>query len=211
MKILLNAQVECTDNDCGRVVYIVINPVNDQVTHVVVKGDALHSTEYLVPVEFVAETKSDKIRLSCSKAELEQMEPFIKTTFIEEKVPDIIFGGDGMPGIGGYYSLPYVTPEKTVYQPIDEQQLPAGELAVRRGARVEATDGTVGHVDEFVINPQNNLITHLVMREGHLWGKKEVVIPLAAIKETDQDTVFLKFNKHQIEALPTFPLHRRWS
>jgi hypothetical protein len=25
------------------------------------------------------------------------------------------------------------------------------------------------------------------------------------------DTVFLKLDKHQIEALPTFPLHRRWA
>jgi len=43
---------------------------------------------------------------------------------------------------------------------------------VRRGTRVEATDGHVGHVDEFVVNPENGHITHSVMREGHLWGKK---------------------------------------
>ena len=85
---------------------------------------------------------------------------------------------------------------------------------MRRGTRVEATDGYVGHVDEFVVNPENGHITHLVMREGHLWGQKDVIIPLSAMgdpRKESEDTVFLKLDKHQIESLPTFPLHRRWA
>ena len=46
------------------------------------------------------------------------------------------------------------------------------------------------------------------MREGHLWGQKEVVIPLLAVKEVHQNSVVLRLSKHQIETLPTFPLHR---
>jgi PRC-barrel domain len=99
----------------------------------------------------------------------------------------------------------------TVYVPEETQQIPPGELAVRRGTRLEATDGYVGHVDEFVVNPVNGHITHLVMREGHLWGQKDVIIPLSAMGDTREDTVFLKLDKHQIESLPTFPLQRRWS
>ena len=37
MEIPLQAQVECTDGLCGRSVYVLINPVTDQVTHLVVK------------------------------------------------------------------------------------------------------------------------------------------------------------------------------
>ncbi len=111
----------------------------------------------------------------------------------------------------GFYYFPYVTSEKTVYELVKNRQIPLGELAVRRGTRVEATDGYVGHIDEFVINPENSHITHLVMREGHLWGKKDVILPLSVMGETQGDTVFLKIDKHQIESLPTFPLQRRWS
>lgn len=94
---------------------------------------------------------------------------------------------------------------------VEHQQIPPGELVVRRGTRVEATDGYVGHVDEFVVNSGNGDIAHLVMREGHLWGKKDVIIPLSAMGDALGDTMFLKLDKHQIESLPTFPVHRRWS
>jgi sporulation protein YlmC with PRC-barrel domain len=212
MEIPLNAQVECTDGVCGRSVYVLINPIIDQVTHLIVKEDSSPNTEYIVPVDWVAETITDTIRLRCSKTELEKMDPFIKTTFIEEKVPDRNYGyGGGYYGMGSYFYLPYVTPDITVQVPVENRHIPPSELAVSRGTRVEATDGYVGKVDEFVVNPENGHITHMVMREGHLWGKNDVTIPLSVIGDTGEDTVFLKIDKHQIESLSTFPVNRRWA
>jgi hypothetical protein len=211
MEIPLNAQVECTDGVCGRSVFVLINPVIEEVTHLVVREDS-SNVEYIVSVDVVSETIRDTIQLRCSKAELEKMDPFIKATFIEEKMPDKMFVyGGGMYGWGSYYYAPLVTPGVAVRVPVEEEQIPPGELAVRRGTRVEATDGYIGQVDEFVVNPENGHITHLVMREGHLWGQKDVIIPLSAMGETREDTVFLKLDKHQIGLLPTFPLRRRWS
>ena len=212
MEIPLNAQVECTDGVCGHSEYVLIDPVADKVTHVVVKEDSSPNTEYIIPVDSVAETIGDTIRLRWSKAELKKMDPFIKTEYIEEKAPDkhFVYIGGGT-GMGSYYYLPYVSAESSVYEAVEHEQIPSGELAVRRGTRVEATDGYVGKVDEFVVNPKNGHITHLVMREGHLWGKKDVIIPLSALGDTLEDTVFLKLDKHQIESLPTFPLKRSWS
>ena len=212
MEIPLNAPVECTDGVFGRSEYVLINPVIDQVTHLVVKGDSSPNTEYIVPIDFMNETIAETIHLCCSKAELEKMAPFIKTTFIEEKVPERNFGKvDGLHGMGSNYYLPYGSYGGTAQVAVEHQQIPAGELIVRRGTRVEAIDGYVGKVDEFVINPENGHITYLVMREGHLWGKKDVIIPLSAMGDTHEDTVFLKLDKHQIESLTAFHLHRRWS
>ncbi len=61
MEIPLKAQVECTDGDCGRSVCVLINPVIDQVTHLVVKEDSSPNTEYIVPVDSVAATFADAI------------------------------------------------------------------------------------------------------------------------------------------------------
>jgi hypothetical protein len=206
MEIPLNALVECTDGICGRSVYVLINPVIDQVTHLVVREDSSPNTKYIVPVDLVAETTSDTIRLRCTRVELEMMDPFIKTMVIQEKVHN-----RNLRYKGGMYTLPYVTSESSVQVTVEHLQIPPGELALRRGTRVKATDGCVGKVDEFVVNPKNCHNTHLVMREGHLFGKKDVIIPLSAMGDIHEDTVFLKLDKLQIEALPTFPLHRRWS
>ena len=209
MEIPLKAQVDCTNGICGRSEYVLINPQTDQVTNLVVRETASPNTEYVVPVELVSATIADTIQLHCSKAELEKMGKFVKTTYVEEKMPMMSPGYGG--GLGTYYYMPFVTAEMTVQVPEEQLQIPPGELGMTRGTRVEATDGYIGHVDEFVVNPKNNRITHLVMREGHLWGQKDVIIPLSAMGERRADSVFLKLDKSQVESLPTFPVHRRWS
>ncbi len=210
MEIPLNAQVECTDGVCGSSAYVLINPVTEQVTHLVVQEAVPHHNEYIVPVDLVTTTVEGTIQLSCSKADLEKMDPFLHTRFIKEQIPDYE-GNIGLSGMGSPYYWPYVSPDITVYGSMKDQQIPAGETAVFRGTRVKATDGYVGKVDEFVVDPENCQITHLVMREGHLWGKKDVIIPLSAIQDTEEDTVILNLDKHQVEALPTFPVHRHWA
>lgn len=209
MEIPLKAQVECTDGICGRSVYIVIDPVTEKVTHLVVRMTDAPNTEYVVPLDRVATTIDNVIHLHSSKADLAEMKTFTQTEFIEETVPGNSYGyGGGQYGMGAYYYLPYVTPDQTVLTPVEHQQIPPGELAVRRGTHVNATDGPVGKVDEFVINPANGQITYLVMREGHLWGQKHVIIPMSELADIREDTVFLKLDKQAVEALPTFPVHR---
>jgi sporulation protein YlmC with PRC-barrel domain len=210
MEIPLNAQVECKDGVCGHSVFVIINPVTEEVTHVVVREDTSPNTEYVVPVNIMDDTVADTIQLSCSQADLKKMDPFILTKYIEEKVSATDFAYSKIYGPGSVYYIPYNVPDITVSSPVEIPQVPPGELAVNRGTRVEATDGYVGKVDEFVVNPENCHITHLVMREGHLWGKKDVVIPISAIDKTYEDVVYLNLSKKQIEALPCIPVKRLW-
>jgi hypothetical protein len=46
---------------------------------------------------------------------------------------------------------------------------------------VRATDGRVGRVDEFLVDPESGNITHLCLRKDHLWGDKLVCIPVSEI------------------------------
>ena len=140
MEIPLQAQVECTDGVCGLSVYVLIDPVSDQVMHVVVR-ETSSNTEYIVPVGVISATIVDTIRLSCSKAELEKMTPFVKTEFVQEKVLDYAGYMGGASGMGTYYYMPYVTSEIRVPISAGHKQIPVGELAIHRGTRIEATDG----------------------------------------------------------------------
>lgn len=204
MNIPMNAKVQCTDGPCGESAALVGNPVTQSVTHVVVKSEQIRPPhERLVPVEKITETGHDWIRLACTKDELERMDPFVVTRYIQKKRPD----WSGPYAGGEYHESPYA-----IYASEGEREeverVPAGELAVHRGADVAATDGHIGTVGELVVEPTSGHITHLVLMEGHLWGKKEITLPLSAVDHVEGDTVYLRLEKAQVELLPAIPLKR---
>jgi sporulation protein YlmC with PRC-barrel domain len=89
------------------------------------------------------------------------------------------------------------------------EQIPPGELAVHRGTEVEAVDGYVGKVDEFLIDPLTGHITHLVLRKGHLWGERDITIPVSQIDRVASEAVYLKLNKDAVNELPGITMHRK--
>jgi sporulation protein YlmC with PRC-barrel domain len=207
MDVSVNAKVQCIDGPCGRLTYVVVNPITDRVTHVVVREDRFPHSEYVVDIEAVLEATPQTIRLRYTKDKLHQAEPFIITEYVKG---NMTHGPDGgAPYVGMPYLMwPYVVPEEMGELPIEHEQIPPGELAVRRGTHVEAVDGRVGQVDEFLVNPANGHITHLVMREGHLWGQKDVTIPVSEIEDIRENVVYLKLTKREIGALPAVSIRR---
>lgn len=79
---------------------------------------------------------------------------------------------------------------------------------MNKGAGVFATDGEVGKIDEFLINPDTYQITHLVLRQHNIFGKWIVTIPVSEIEQVDMDSVQLKLNKAAIKELPSVALSR---
>ena len=44
-------------------------------------------------------------------------------------------------------------------------------------------------------------MTHVLLQEGHLWGSKEVAIPIGAVTGVD-DGIALSLSKHDVQELP---------
>ncbi len=199
MDVPINAKVNCSDGPCGRSTRVILNPGTKKITHVVVaNGNAISETEYLVDVNRIMESDPNKIRLTVTREELAKMPVFSAAQFI----PSNLGGYTGIPYLMWPY-YPAMTPIK-----IEGKAIPVDELIIRRGARVNAIDGPVGKVDEFLIDPANTQITHLIMREGHLWGKREVTIPVSQIDHFKEETVFLRMTKMDVEKLPAVPVRR---
>jgi hypothetical protein len=198
MDIPINAKVSCLDGPCGQSVLVILKPTTQEITHFVVSNQSIPETEYLVSIDHIAESTPDNIKLNCRIEELTQMPIFARSEF----VPSDLIGFAG----SSYLMWPYYVPLATYITP-EQEHIPAGELAIRRGAGVEASDGHAGRVDEFLINPTNDHISHLVMREGHLWGRKDVTIPVSQIDHFANNVVYLKLSKQEIEKLPSIPVH----
>jgi sporulation protein YlmC with PRC-barrel domain len=201
MDIPVNAEVFCKDGLCGRSTGVVLEPKTEKVTHVVVKEKESPHKEILVPITDVLAATPDSINLRQDLSEMASLQPFLETEYVQVDIP--------RPAGGIYYMTPYVYPQAETIS-VEHEAIPADELAVRRGAEVEATDGRVGRVDEFLVDPETDHITHLVLREGHLWGQKDVTIPISEIEHIEENTVHLKLSKREIGALPALALNRKW-
>ncbi|NTV64613.1 MAG: hypothetical protein HGA65_13930 [Oscillochloris sp.] len=199
MDLPINATVACADGPGGHSTAIILNPVSNAITHLVVREPGLLGVERMAPVEIVTESTPELIRLRCTRDELADLPPFMTTSYLSDY--------PGMqPGYNaGRMFSPYMRMQPTG---IDHVNISADESAIQRGAHVHATDGQIGAVEEFLVDPVSSGITHVVLREGHFWNQQEVTIPIAQIDHIDDDGVYLKLNKHEIEVLPAVAVHR---
>lgn len=200
MDLPVDVDVKCSDGLCGRSTYIVLNPASDRVTHLVVQERSFPNIERLVKINQIIHSDSGHIHLRCSKEEFSQMEPFIESDFL----PSDMYDMEETP----YLIWPYSVPE-SVNILLEYEHIPVNELAVQRGAGIYATDDYIGKLDEFLIDPTNEQITHLIIREGHLWNRRDITIPISEVDRIEEDGVFLKLSKDDIEKLPTIPLRRK--
>jgi sporulation protein YlmC with PRC-barrel domain len=198
MDIPMDAKVLCTDGVGGTSTHIIIDPIKDKVTHLVVREKSFSYKERLVPVEDILESNTTEIRLNCTVEGLSKMESFLQTEFLPGEYANL----------GVSMLWPYASPEFP-FMLMEHEMVPANELSIRRGAEVLATDGRVGKVDEFLVEPESGGITHLVLREGHLWGQKDITIPISQIDRIEQDKVYLKVDQNYVESLPAIPIHKR--
>ena len=196
MEIPLNAHVFCSDGSAGHVTRIVLNPLTQTTTDIVVRESSPFGAERVVPIESIVESTHDRVTLRLTRKELAAFQRFMVTEYValEHDEPEIGYGQ-------GYIFLWPWSPFGPKTMAISEPGVPPEELSVRRGFEVDATDGRVGTIDEFMVNPEHGTITHLVVRAGHLWGAHDVTIPISQIASIDAGSVRLKLDKHAVAGL----------
>lgn len=195
--IPLDAQVHCSDGAVGRSTCLIVDPIGEVVTQVVVyDGGRPIELERVVPIERIAETTPDSISLDCTRDELRELPTFDSVGYIPR---------EDDAGTRTFF-WPFARPE-AVNLPLEHERVPLGELALRRGADIEATDGHVGKLGELLVDEEGR-ITHVVLMEGHLWGRREVAVPVSMIEEAEDDLVRLRVDRKAIEELPSVPVNR---
>ncbi|MGO9192320.1 MAG: hypothetical protein ACLP8X_28205 [Streptosporangiaceae bacterium] len=59
-----------------------------------------------------------------------------------------------------------------------------------------------------VTDPGTGHVTHVLLQEGHLWGRREVVIPIGAVTGVN-DGIRLNITKQQVQDLPPVNIDHR--
>ena len=199
---MIGADASCTDGVCGKVTCVVVDPVARTITHLVIEPKHRYDLGRLVPLDLIDATTGE-VRLRCTLADFEELDPAEETQFLP-----------GTPGYPGYdpeqvLSMPYYGMGGAgayVPQTVTYDAVPLDEVEVRRGEHVHATDGHIGKVQGLVIEPDSHHVTHVLLQEGHLWGHKEVAIPISAVTGVD-DGIRLNITKQQVQDLPPVDIH----
>jgi sporulation protein YlmC with PRC-barrel domain len=219
MRLEIGNSVRCTDGVLGELADIVIDPLAKRVTHLVVKSKHDEEEALLVPIQLAKgnDEKEREIELECTLEEAQGFDSVREAAYLrlgesptedpewDVGVEDVL----AMPyyaglddGVGTYWGEP--DSHVTMYY----DRVPKGEVEVRRASAVISADGhSLGEVDGFVVAPDEQ-ITHFVLERGHLWGRKEVTIPIGAVVRVESDVVHLALSKDEVGALPAVRVGR---
>lgn len=220
MRIELGSPVHCTDGPFGEIADVVIDPTKRRLTHLVVDPHHDHGESRLVPIELASpqEGPPPAVSLRCTLEEARRLEPVEEFAYLRlgdapKEDPGWDIGIESVlaqPYYGyesgfGYETLPF-DPDPHVSMTYD--RIPKGEVEIRRASEVTAADGhQLGRVDGFLVD-EDDSITHFVLERGHLWGKREVTIPIGAVARVDTDAVTITLTKDEVGELPSVPVHR---
>jgi sporulation protein YlmC with PRC-barrel domain len=215
MRLELGTSVRCSDDIFGELADVVIDPITKRVTHLVVQPHEGHSLARLVPIELAEDAANGKqeISLRCTVEDVRRLahvEEFAYLRLGESPASD----PDWDVGIENVLALPYYEGAGfgDYTGTFDEagvtfDRVPKGDVEIRRSSTVETADEHfLGTVDGFVV--EDDHITHFVLKRGHLWGTREITIPIAAVAKVETDAILLSLSKSEVGELPAVRMHR---
>src|SRR5690242_5750228 len=215
MRFELDKPVLCEDDEVGTLADLVVDPVAKRVTHLVVKLRHGAGTSQLVPVELVEQSEQvGGIVLTCSRSELDALPPVQEFAYL--RLGEVATGDpDWDVGVSDVLALPYYdstglagSVDAVGDMGVVYDRVPKGEVEVRRASRVLSADGEyIGDVDGFLVDGDDH-ITHFVLERGHLWGRREVTVPIGAVESFESDVVTLTLSKDEVGKLPSHKVHR---
>ena len=211
----IGATVTCSDSShAGGVKRVVADPLQGRLTHLVVGKGLGDGEDRLVPIDMARPTSSTVV-LTCDAAQFRQLRPAVETEFIASSLDQSGYGPEetflwphfGL-SAGGMGTAGFRVSAQgfngTVGHDARSHQVPAGEVELRRGSVVSATDGPTGRLHGLIIDQATSRITHLLLQHGHLWGHREVAIPLTCVATMPGD-ISLNISKDDVEKLPHVP------
>jgi sporulation protein YlmC with PRC-barrel domain len=213
LRLELGSRVNCTDEEFGELVDVVVDPTARTLTHLVVEPRGGDLIARLVPID-VAQTGGDAsgaVELRLTAEEVRRLPPVHEIAYLRVgEVP--VDDPEWDVGIQQVLAPPYYTAYELEPTPTDfavmYDRIPKSEVEIRRASLVVSADGHhLGHVDGFVVDPDDH-ITHLVLERGHLWGRREVTIPIGAVARIENDAVTLSLTRDDVGALPEVRVQR---
>lgn len=209
MKVQLGADVITHDGEkIGAVKQAVIDPADQEITHLIVEKGFLFTEAKVLPLSLVLQADEEQVKL-------------IETDIDPEKLPDyqeesyfpventMVYDPELALSRSFLAAKPRIVPQqeenvRIIKQTDGDQNLPEDTELLKIGARVTTLEGKkVGQIQELVVDGQTNQVTHLVISRG-LFNKEQALIPQNWVKEITSQAVTLKVDENVLQNLPPY-------
>lgn len=196
----------------GEVERIVLDPVNQEVTHIVLERGSLFTNERVIPVPLIERATEEEIHLRIPKDQLGELPPFEESHYVplNSREWEQVYPG----GIRPLYYLHPVLPQmpeptfpRVPQLPFIEwrvENIPQGTVPIKEGTKVLDMNGeTVGEVERVLTDSQRDRATHILLSEGYLFTD-HTLVPTAWISEVEEDALRLAVGEGVLEQLPEY-------
>lgn len=183
--------------EIGRVEAVVLSPTLARLTHVSVSPGGTYTEARLVPIVDL-EPGVGCVQL----ASTHRWPGDYPATYEVELLP---------PADGSEYRLPYpyAADDVLVWDGLEtpfgmgivvREHVPEGETAFYAGTPVTSQDGErIGVIAGFLVHPATQEISHVLLRHGHLWGRRTVLLPLDLIEGFERHTVVVRGTRKDLD------------
>jgi uncharacterized protein YrrD len=209
--------VYCTDGELGELADVVIAPRSMRVVDMVIRPRHMGGPARLVPIEAAQGSRwGERIHLGCSKEEAARFPAIQEAAALgmgeapagdsewDVGVQDVIAAPTG--------SSMDMAPTLDELDPLMEvtyDRIPKGKVELRHRSCVVSSDGhIVGKIDAFVVDGDE--LTHLILERGHMWGRRDITVPISCLASVKTDEVVLGISRHEVGALPSVRTHHGW-
>ncbi|NNF64144.1 MAG: hypothetical protein HKN07_07770 [Acidimicrobiia bacterium] len=194
------ADVATTDGPFGTLADVVVDPIADQLTHLVVTPSGELQLDRLVPLWLTNET-DDGIRIELDNQHVKQLQRSLSDDFVRSPTPPEVMEHDVRFRTVLYHPY-FVDPEHESRWADSCQGVPIKEFDVKCGSDVvSSNDRLLGSIVGFLVAEDN--VHALAVRSGLVGFTHDVVVPLEAISEIVADMVLLDLDRHEFRKLRT--------
>jgi uncharacterized protein YrrD len=212
MRLIKGADVYSAQGDkLGTLSRVIIDPNTHEVTHIVIEKGFMFTTSKLIPIDKVDPHNQEKIVLNSLEHDLNEFEDFEETHYVDldttESPGSDVTTSFWYPPVDYAWwrtGMPTIAPAMPVYTIKTTQNIPEGSVALEEGAKViSADDKHVGNIEQLVVDPQDNRVSHFVIGEGFLF-KERKLIPVTWISSIGEKEVYLSVKSGTLERVPEY-------